>query len=89
MGISDIFEDGKSNLSGLLEDSEPLSISDAIHKAIIEVNEKGTGKTRILILSLKKLMKFDLKHKVSYIVKTTFVNTINFVLIHRSVSCHR
>lgn len=53
MGISDIFETGKSNLSGLLENSAPLSISDAIHKAFIEVNEKGTGKPKELIFNKK------------------------------------
>lgn len=40
--MSDLFDAGESNLSGLLESSEPLSISDAIHKAFIEVNESGT-----------------------------------------------
>ena len=42
MGMSDIFEADKANLSGLLEDSASLFISDAIHKAFIEVDEKGT-----------------------------------------------
>lgn len=42
MGISDIFDISKSNLSGLLENNEQLKISKAIHKAFIEVDEDGT-----------------------------------------------
>lgn len=40
--MSDLFDAGKSNLSGLLDSNEPLAISDAIHKASIEINESGT-----------------------------------------------
>lgn len=42
MGISDIFDADKADLSGLLESKEPLSVSDAVHKAFIEVDEDGT-----------------------------------------------
>lgn len=42
LGISEIFEQGKANLSGLLETEEQLSVSEAIHKAFIEINEEGT-----------------------------------------------
>lgn len=43
MGVSDIFDAGKANLSGLLESTTPLSVADVIHKAFIEVDEEGTG----------------------------------------------
>lgn len=42
MGMSDIFDAQKSNLSGLLESGASLSVSEAIHKAFIEVDEEGT-----------------------------------------------
>lgn len=41
MGISEIFGD-KADLSGLLEGGDALTISKAVHKAYIEVNEEGT-----------------------------------------------
>lgn len=43
MGMSDIFDADKANLSGLLESNQPLHIAEAIHKAFIEVDEEGTG----------------------------------------------
>lgn len=42
MGISDIFDSSKADLSGLLESRVPVSVSDAIHKAFIEIDEDGT-----------------------------------------------
>lgn len=41
MGISEIFDSSKADLSGLLESKEQISVSDVIHKAFIEVDEAG------------------------------------------------
>lgn len=41
MGISEIFDPTKADLSGLLESKQQLSVSDAVHKAFIEVDEVG------------------------------------------------
>lgn len=42
MGITDIFDASKVDLSALVRSNEPLTVSEAIHKAFIEVNEEGT-----------------------------------------------
>jgi len=41
MGMTDLFSMNKSNLSGMSEMND-LFVSDAFHKAFIDVNEKGT-----------------------------------------------
>lgn len=38
--MTDMFSDS-ANFTGLLETTEPLHVSDVIHKAYIDVNEEG------------------------------------------------
>lgn len=40
MGMNTMFS-GQSDFSGLLEESDPITVSDVVHKAFIEVNEEG------------------------------------------------
>jgi len=42
MGIKDVFEEETADLSGISEAKEKLFLQDVIHKAAIEVNEKGS-----------------------------------------------
>lgn len=41
MGLTEIFSDS-ANLRGLLDSGEQLKVSDVVHKAVIEINEKGS-----------------------------------------------
>lgn len=40
--MGEIFDEHKADLSGLLETSEQLHVSEVIHKAYIHINEAGT-----------------------------------------------
>ncbi|XP_029985438.1 antithrombin-III, partial [Sphaeramia orbicularis] len=43
MGLTDVFSEQHASLPGILEDgSDTLFISDAFHKAFLEVNEEGS-----------------------------------------------
>lgn len=41
MGITEIFSDS-ANLRGILDSGEQLRVSDVVHKAVIEIDEKGS-----------------------------------------------
>ncbi|KMY91850.1 uncharacterized protein Dsimw501_GD10433, isoform D [Drosophila simulans] len=53
LGIKKLFAP-EANLSSLLQESEPLRISEVKHKAIIEVNEKGTTASGATCKSVRK-----------------------------------
>lgn len=42
LGMSEMFDESKADLSGLLETAKRLKVSQVVHKAFIDVNEKGT-----------------------------------------------
>lgn len=41
MGLTDIFSNS-ANLGELLDSGEQIQVSDVVHKAVIEINEKGS-----------------------------------------------
>jgi len=42
MGVTDMFDELKADFSGMTPGPEKLHVSHVIHKAFVEVNEKGT-----------------------------------------------
>ena len=61
MGMGEMFDGSKADLSGLLESHEQLHVSDVIHKAFIEVNEKGSeaaAACKYLIVSNRHIFLF-------------------------------
>lgn len=80
MGITEIFSDG-ANFQGLLESGEQLKISDVIHKAFIEVTEKGTeagASTVEMLVPYSMPPQFFATHPFLFYIRETQTNTIIF-----------
>lgn len=78
MGFQSIFS-GSANLSGLLVEKDPLYVSDVIHKAYIDVNEKGTVAAaatgvvanRMLAVRRPPSVVFNANHPFIYLINSS------------------
>ncbi|KAL4708388.1 hypothetical protein ACJJTC_019624, partial [Scirpophaga incertulas] len=55
LGITDVFDEGKSKLTNILEKYEPLYVSSAVQKSFIEVTETGTEAAAANIFTINAL----------------------------------
>ncbi|XP_018420166.1 PREDICTED: leukocyte elastase inhibitor-like [Nanorana parkeri] len=83
MGMIDAFSQQKADLSGI--SAVGLFVSKVIHKAFIEVNEKGTEASAatgavIVPKSLKPPINFKVDHPFLGVLKHNATNTILFCL---------
>jgi serpin peptidase inhibitor clade A protein 3 len=75
--INDIFTTN-ANLSGILDQKKPVSLKDIIHKAKIEINEKG-GKAaaategQVVLLSAPQVIEFKATHPFLFFIRDTEV----------------
>ena len=53
MGIEDVFDQEKADLSNIMT-KEPIYVSTAIHKTYIDLNEKGTKAAAITYFGMEK-----------------------------------
>ena len=67
MGITDLFQDGKADLSGVAEDE--LVVSEVIHKAFLEVNEKGSEAAAATAVMMTRQCALVMKEEESKVFK--------------------
>jgi len=81
MGVTDMFSEFKANFSGIIRGPERLYVSHVVHKAFVEVNEKGTeaaAATAVVMMSRAVSPVFD----ASFCADHPFL----FMICHRKSS---
>nr|AHX00578.1 serpin [Amphioctopus fangsiao] len=84
LGLSDIFDASKANLSGISSQRE-LYVSKFFHKTFIDVNEKGTeavaasGEVVISPVSAQTGTAFDVNHPFIFLIVDRRINMIYFI----------
>jgi len=83
MGMTDIFLQGKADLSGMFDVSQtksPMYVGDTIHKAYINVNEKGTEAAAATGIPAEcKPLSFIADHPFVFIIRDSVSGIILFM----------
>ncbi|MEQ2288427.1 hypothetical protein AMECASPLE_022438 [Ameca splendens] len=86
MGLTDLFSAEKASLPGILEDgSNTLFISDAYHKAFLEVNEEGSeAAATTVVMAVGRSFNlnrefFQADHPFLVIIRESTLNTVLFI----------
>ncbi|XP_075167859.1 uncharacterized protein LOC142240026 [Haematobia irritans] len=86
LGMGNMFSDN-ADFSKMLKSPEPLKVSKVIHKAFIEVNEKGTEAAAATGMSVRKKRSLvDMSEPKDFICDHPYVYYINHKTIATSVS---
>lgn len=83
MGIQDLFFQGKADLSGMAGAND-LYVSDIVHKAFIEVNEKGTKAAAVSAVTIRGRMMqaetiFRADHPFMFFIQDKKTKTVLFI----------
>jgi len=84
MGMSDLFSDGAADLSGI-DGRKNLHVSEILHRAVVEVNEKGTeaaGATAVVQTPrsmLYRRIEFRADHPFFFFVQDKVTKSILFL----------
>ncbi|XP_037035592.1 alaserpin-like isoform X2 [Bradysia coprophila] len=86
LGMTDMFSQS-ADFSGLLETTEPLYVSDVVHKAFIDVNEEGAEAAAATagIMRRKRMLTtlFEVEHPFMYFIVSQSQSVIVFHGSHR------
>jgi len=84
MGMSDLFSDGAADLSGI-DGGKNLHVSEILHRAVVEVNEKGTeaaGATAVIKMPRSMLYRrilFRADHPFIFFIQDKVTKSILFL----------
>jgi len=80
MGVTSVFDIGRADLSGIAEDG-PLYASKAIHKAFINVDERGTeaGATTTIAATSSSLPAFRADHPFVFVIQDRDTGNMLFI----------
>ncbi|NQT32605.1 MAG: serpin family protein [Candidatus Omnitrophica bacterium] len=85
LGMIDAFSDVSADFSGMTSDSDRLYISDVIHKAFVDVNEKGTEAAAATAVGMRTLSApmpkpvFRVDHPFIFIIRDIKSSSILFI----------
>ena len=82
MGVTDMFNEFKADFSGITAGSERIYVSHVIHKAFVEVNEKGTeaaAATAVVMMSRMAIPSFCVDHPFLFMICHKKSNAILFM----------
>uniref|UniRef100_A0A0L8II22 Serpin domain-containing protein n=1 Tax=Octopus bimaculoides TaxID=37653 RepID=A0A0L8II22_OCTBM len=84
LGLPDIFDPQKADLSGMTGGEKNICASEMFHKAFVDVNEEGTEaaaatEIHLVLCSAKIGMDFDVNHPFSFLIVDNRTKMIHFI----------
>lgn len=83
LGMRDAFVPGKADFSGMTSSKSPLSISEVIHQAFVDVNEQGTEAAAVTAVAVRApsppMPNFRADHPFLFLIRDTRTNSVLFM----------
>ncbi|GAB1605389.1 leukocyte elastase inhibitor-like isoform X1 [Argonauta hians] len=84
LGVSDLFDANKADLSGMTDGQKNMFASEVFHKAFVEVNEEGTeaaAATGMVMMAMSAQMgiQFNVDHPFMFLIVDNQAQLIHFI----------